>query len=165
MGTLQSAHMNEPHPLSNDRRAGLDEAAILFLSLYDVEQPPTPIEDILRNPVAGMWQPDLVDLSHQSFDATERYSMRPTIARAIARYVGGAPWARERGVAGDAGFTTDEARYFARALLMPKAWIGALPAGERTPASVRLRFHVPIADAAERLAELELLQADSLASP
>ena len=156
--------MNEPHPLSDDRRAELDEAAIMFLTLHNVEQPPVPIEEILRSPAAEMWQPDLVDLSHQSFDATERYSVRPTIARVIARYVGGTRWARERGIARDAGFTADEARYFARALLMPKEWIGALPASERTPTSVRLRFHVPIADAAGRLAELELQPADSLAS-
>ena len=157
--------MNEPHPLSDERRAELDAAVTTFLSLHDVEQPPVPIEDILRNPVAEMWQPDLVDLSHQSFDATDRYSVRPTIARVVARYVGDTRWAREQGVAGDAGFTADEARYFARALLMPRAWIGALPASERTSASVRLRFHVPIADATERLAELELQPADSLASP
>ena len=156
--------MNEPHPLSDDRRAELDEAAIMFLTLHNVERPPVPIEEILRNPVAEMWQPDLIDLSHQSFDATERYSVRPTIARVVARYVGGTRWARERGMAGDAGFTADEARYFARALLMPTEWIDALPASERTPASVRLRFHVPIADAAGRLAELELQPADSLAS-
>jgi hypothetical protein len=156
--------MNEPHPLSDDRRAKLDEAAIVFLTLHNVEQPPVPIEEILRNPVAGMWQPDLVDLSHQSFDATERYSVRPTIARVVARYVGETHWAHERGLAGDAGFTADEVRYFARALLMPKEWIGALPASERTPASVRLRFSVPIADATERLAEIELQPLGSFAS-
>ena len=156
--------MNEPHPLSDDRRAELDEAAIMFLTLHNVERPPVPIEEILRNPVAEMWQPDLIDLSHQSFDATERYSVRPTIARVVARYVGGTRWARERGLIGDGDLTAGEARYFARALLMPKEWIGALPASERTPASVRLRFHVPIADAAGRLAELELQPADSLAS-
>ena len=157
--------MSEPHPLSDDRRAELDEAAIMFLSLHAVEQPPVPIEEIMRNPVAEMWQPDLVDLSHQSFDAAERYSVRPTIARVVARYAGGTPWAREQGIVGDTGFTADEARYFARALLMPREWIGALPASERTPASVRLRFHVPMADAAGRLAELEVQPSDSLASP
>ncbi len=156
--------MNEPHPLSDDRRAELDEAAIMFLTLHNVERPPVPIEEILRSPVAEMWQPDLVDLSHQSFDATERYSVRPTIARVIARYVGATRWAREQGIAGDTGFTADEARYFACALLMPKDWIGALPASERTPASVRLRFHVPIADAAGRLAELDSQPLSSFAS-
>lgn len=148
--------MTDKHPLSDARRAELDAAAIDLLQLHGVEQPPVPIEDILRHPVADLWEPNLGDLSQQSFDTRERYSSRPTIARLVARYVSSTAWARQRRLVDDSGFTPDEVRYFGRALLMPKSWMSALHANERDPASVRIRFHVPLPDAAERLAELNL---------
>jgi len=148
--------MNPPKTLTEVRRAELDAAAMELLQLHGVEQPPVPIENILRQPAGDLWKPDLSDLSLQSFDLRERYAARPTIARLVARYVGGSDWARQRGLVGDAGFMPDEVRYMARALLMPKAWIDALPRSKRYPASVRTSFHVPVSDAAERFAELYL---------
>jgi len=149
--------MNATHPLSDIRRAELDAAAMELLQLHGVEQPPVPIEAILRHPVADLWEPHLDDLSQQSFDTRERYSSRPTIARLVARYAGNTTWARQRGLVDDSGLTPDEVRYFGRALLMPKSWMLALNTNERDPASVRVRFHVPLPDAAERLSELNLL--------
>jgi hypothetical protein len=72
------------------------------LDLHNVEQPPVPIGDLAA--VAGMWQP-IWSTYHQSFDATERYSVRPTIARVVARYVG-ETLGNERGRR-RAGFTAD----------------------------------------------------------
>lgn len=140
--------------LTRERRLELDEAAIEFLKLHAVTQPPVPVEDILLHPAGDMWEPDLSDLSLQSFDVRERYSARPTIARLVARYVGQSDWARQRGLAGKDGFTPDEARYFGAALLMPGRWLNELHAAERDPASVRIRFQVPLRDATQRLAEL-----------
>ncbi len=153
--------MNLSSILSEARRAQLDAAAMKFLQWQGVEQPPVPIEDIMRNPAAELWRPDLFDLSLQSFESHERYAARPTIARLVARYAGSTPWARQSGLTGEAGFTMEESRYFGRALLMPKDWIDALQPSERNPASVRLRFHVPGSDAAERLAELFLTHTGS----
>ena len=150
--------MNSPITLPDARRAELDAAALDLLQLHNVTQPPVVIEDILRRPAADLWRPDLVDLSLQSFESHERYAARPTIARLVARYAGNSLWARQRGLAADSGLTPDEVRYFARALLMPKDWMIALQPNERSPASVRLRFHVPREDAAQRLAELNLLR-------
>jgi len=39
---------------------------------------------------------------------------------------------------------------------MPRDWMLALNTNERDPASVRIRFHVPLPDATERLSELNL---------
>jgi hypothetical protein len=144
-----------PEPsLTEQRRAELEDAAIELLRMHGVEREPIPIEDILRRPVAELWQPDLTDLSLQSFNAGDRYAARPTIARLVARYVGGCQWARDRGLVGESGFTPEEMRYFGRALLMPKRWLITLSANERAPIGLRNRFHVPVWDAAERLAEL-----------
>jgi len=139
------------------RRVELDAAALDLLHMHGVEQPPVPIEDILRRPIGNLWQPDLVDLSLPSFDALDRYAARPTIARLVARYVVQTDWARLRGLARNGDLPQGEMRYLGRALLMPKTWIGALGLGERNPSGVRVRFHVPIPDAAERLAELALM--------
>jgi len=86
--------MNPPKTLTEVRRAELDAAAMELLQLHGVEQPPVPIENILRQPAGDLWKPDLSDLSLQSFDLRERYAARPTIARLVARYVGGSDWAR-----------------------------------------------------------------------
>ena len=141
------------------RRAELDAAAMQLLELHGVLHPPVPIEDILRSPAADLWHPDLDDLSLDSFDSHERYAARPPIARLVARYAGRSGWARHLGLADEAGFAPDESRYFARALLMPRDWMYRLQLSERNPASVRLRFHVPAPEAAQRLAELFLVPA------
>ena len=143
--------------LSNSRRDELDAVASELLRLCGVERAPVPIEEILRRPPGDMWQPDLDDLSLQSFEAHERYAARPTIARLVARYIALADWGRQRRLTVDSEFTADEARYLGRALLMPKEWMSLLLLSERNPASVRLRFHVPEAEAAARLAELNLI--------
>ena len=148
--------MTDSTALSGARRAEFEAAALDILRLHGVEEPPIPIEEILRRPADHLWQPDLVDLSLHSFDTHERYAARPTIARTVARYVGASHWARRRGLVDEGGLTPDEVRYLGRALLMPGAWMSALQPSERTPATVRVRFHVPRPDAAERLAELEL---------
>jgi hypothetical protein len=157
--------MSRQSPLTDARRAELDAAALDLLILHGIEQPPVPIEDMLRRPAADLWKPDLVDLSLQSFDSGERYAARPTIARLVARYAGASAWARRRGLTGKTGFTRDEIRYFGRALLMPQAWIAALPLAERNPATVRVRFQVPTSDAAQRLAEINPNVAPSTSFP
>lgn len=153
--------MNQLFTLPERRRAELDAAAMQLLQIHGVLHPPVPIEDILRSPAADLWHPDLDDLSLQSFDALERYAARPTIARLVARYAGQTGWAHHLGLTSEAGFSVDEARYFARTLLMPRDWMLALHLSERNPASVRLRFHVPAPDAVARLSELFLVPAAS----
>ena len=148
--------MNISPSLTPDRRTELETAALELLNLHKVDRPPVPIEDILLHPSEGLWDPDLADLSVPSFNVQERYSARPSLARLVARYAGQSVWAHRRELTGRSGFTPDEARYFASALLMPERWIVTLQASQRNPATVRLRFHVPTLDAAKRLAELDL---------
>ncbi|HEY4689134.1 MAG TPA: hypothetical protein VIK33_07460 [Anaerolineae bacterium] len=150
--------MKSPTALTERRRAELEAVACELLEMHGVDRPPVPIEDILRRPAADLWRPDLVDLSVQSFDANERYAVRPTIARLVARYAAETVWARRRGWVGAGGLSTDEIHYLGRALLMPKPWMAELSAGERTPSSVRVHFHVPVPDAAKRLIELLLVE-------
>ena len=151
--------MNVTSPLSSHRRAELEAAALELLHLHNVDRPPVPIEDILLHPADDLWEPDLADLSVPSFNVHERYSARPSLARLVARYAGQSVWARQRALTGSAGFTPDEARYFASALLMPERWMATLPASQRNPATVRLRFHVPTPDAARRLTDLDSIAA------
>lgn len=138
----------------------LIEAAVSDLvAIYDVVQPPVPIELILQRPKAGMgmWQEvNLSELSTSFIVLKQRYSPRMSIARLLARNICRSAWGEKHRI-DQIGGTDEGIRALARALVMPRGLLEAVPVANRTLIVLSLRFEVPEEDARLRLQDLGLL--------
>jgi hypothetical protein len=77
-------------------------------------------------------------------------------ARLLYRAICDSDTARQHGLNVPWPASRHEIKYFARSLLMPEAWVRAVPESERNPDRLSERFQVPPFDAVTRLAELGL---------
>jgi hypothetical protein len=123
-----------------------------ILTAFDVDQPPIPVELMLRNPPDGMWDGfDLTELSTTFLTLSDRFAPRMSVVRLLARNIVRSEWGIERELQGivDDG---EMIRYFARAIVMPRSMIDELE--NPLSASVSTRFEVPEEDAEIRLRDL-----------
>jgi len=133
-----------------------DSAVKELLAIYDVTTAPVPVETILQHPRAGMW--DHINFSEMPIAAGNiktRFNPRMSLARMLARMIVSSDWGTPRELN---SFGRDEEliQAFARALIMPRDWLTAMPTTLQTPLQVSLRYEVPEEDARLRLAELRI---------
>jgi hypothetical protein len=131
------------------------EAAVTdLMEAFDVSDPPVPVEIILQRPKAGMWKEvNLSELSTAFINIKERHSPRMSVGRLLARNACRSDWGIQRGL--ESLINSEEAiRTLARAILMPRPMLDALPPASRTASAVGTRFEVPEDDALQRLQEL-----------
>ncbi len=145
-----------PEPMNAETLALFERVVTDLLSAFEVERPPVPLELMLQRPRPTMWQEVKLDELSLSFISLEHpFSPRMSIARLLVRHLCRCAWGAERGLAPYA--EDDEAvRALARAIVMPRAMLEALPAAQRTPQNLSARFEAPERDVALRLSELGL---------
>ena len=137
-------------------RQQIEHLAQALLERYHVEQPPVPVERMLSEPSLDLWDVDPTELSVTIGHGLYRYAPRMAQARLLYRAICDSESARTHGLNVPWPASRHEIKYFARNLMMPAAWVRALPESERTPDAVGMKFQVPAFDAVTRLAELGL---------
>lgn len=124
-----------------------------LLIAYDVAAPPTPIEQILQNPLNGMWDDiDITQISTSFIQVGSNYSPRMSMARVLARHISQSDWGHQRGV--DETLPETRLLAFARMLVMPAYLIMELDANARNAELLSTYFEIPYDDARIRLEEL-----------
>jgi hypothetical protein len=132
----------------------LEAIADEVMAAFDVVSPPVPIETMLQQPKASMWEKlDVNQLSGSFLSIREYYSPRMSLARLLARHVASSPWGRERGLFSILK-SDDAVRAFARMLIMPQDMVLALSGAARNPTAMSMHFEVPEDDARQRLQDL-----------
>lgn len=125
-----------------------------LMALFDVEEPPIPVELMLRRPPEGMWpEVDLAELSASFIDLSDRYAPRMSVVRLLARHVARCEWGQERGL--DFVLESREAAYrFARAIIMPRNMLVPMLEEEQPTRVLSSHFEVPEEDVVQRAADL-----------
>jgi hypothetical protein len=139
-----------------DTRARINRLVNALLERYQVSEPPVPIEQMLKYPLDGLWEPHPSQISFILGHGLYRYAPRLAEARLLYRMLSDSPTARDGGLDAPWPVSRRAIKYFARSLLMPEDWIRALPQPDRTPDAVSEIFQVTSYDAIIRLAELGL---------
>ena len=135
----------------------IESAVTDLMEAFDVSGPPIPVEIMLQRPKAGMWKEvNLSELSTAFINIKQRYSPRMSVGRLLARNICRSDWGAKRKLTSIGG-SDESLRALARAIMMPRALIEALPEASRTVMAVSMRFEVPEDDALQRLRELGYL--------
>ena len=142
--------------MSPETRAQLQQLARHLLERYQIDQPPVPIDRIVKQPINNLWQAKPSQISFIIGHGIYRYAPRLAEARLLYRLLSDNTEARQIGLEAPWPASRREVKYFARCLLMPEEWIRALPEADRTPDAIMERFQVTPYDAIIRLAELGL---------
>jgi hypothetical protein len=142
--------------ISPETRAQIQQLARTLLERYHIDQPPVPIDRIVKQPIDDLWQAKPSQISFIIGHGIYRYAPRLAEARLLYRLLSDNTAARHIGLEAPWPASRREVKYFARCLLMPEDWIRALPEADRTPDAIMERFQVTPYDAIIRLAELGL---------
>ncbi len=142
--------------LSPETRTQLDQLAHLLLERYQVTAPPVPIDLMLKQPLDQLWVVDYEQISFSLGHGIYEYAPRLAEARLLYRSLADNAAAAQAGFVAPWPIAGRAIKYFARSLLLPAAWIRALPEPDRTPEAIGENFQVPPSDAIVRLAELGL---------
>ncbi len=132
----------------------LEEATDEIIVVFDVDQPPVPIELMIERPREGLWsRADLADLTSSFLVISDRYSPRMSVARLLARHIARSDWGVERGLE-TVYFSKELTNQFARALLMPRVMTREAAESGQSATALINRFEVPTKDFHLRLEEL-----------
>jgi hypothetical protein len=151
---MNTTHDPTPTPPPTVNYPALEAIGAELLTAYAFTTTPIPIEAMLQYPKPGMWtEIDISQISLSFFNAQEPYAPRMSLARLLARHIAESAWGQER------AFTTLGPKpqlhaVFARIVTMPRSMVYAISESARTPALLRQRFEVPLAEATQRLSEL-----------
>lgn len=125
-----------------------------LLDLFDIQNPPVPIEIMLRHPVDNLWEEvDPTQLSGTFLNLSDRYSPRMSLARLFVRHIAESPWGVERKIP-ELLTNSESIASFARILLMPRHMMETSQGRGSTPTTVSIQFEVPEDDAEKRMIEL-----------
>lgn len=137
-------------------RQQIDLLVQSLLERYGVTQPPVPVERMLQQSEHTLWDIDPTEMSATIGHGLYRFEPRMAQARLLYRAICDSESAREHGLDVPWPPSRHEIKYFARSLLMPEAWVRAIPAGQRGPDALGELFQAPSFDVVTRLAELGL---------
>jgi hypothetical protein len=141
---------------SGATRSVLDRLAAEVLQYYAVNQPPVPVEQMLREPPAGLTGIDPNKVSFVMEHGLYNYAPRLAMARLLCREL------TRNGTAKKAfGIDVPQASYagmklFARCLLMPPHWMQRLVEQGLSVEQISAYLQVPSHAVVTRLAELGL---------
>ena len=132
----------------------INELVQELLDLFNVTNPPVPVETMLRRPPNDLWEDvDPTQLSGTFLSLTDRYSPRMSLARLFVRPLMESPWGKERKL-NELLITPDSIATFARILVMPEQLMESTAGRGRTPTTVSIQFEVPEDEAEKRMLEL-----------
>lgn len=135
----------------------LENVAAELIGVFEIENPPIPIEIMLQRPKADMWaEVDITELSVGFLKTGGHFSPRMSLVRLLARHIIQSDWGDRHGL--HEMFKSDKneelLRAFARMLIMPANMVKNLSANARNPMTMSMHFEVPEEDARLRLKEL-----------
>jgi hypothetical protein len=151
--------------ISPEMRHQSPQLARALLERYQVDGPPVPIERMIEHPLDNLWESHPSQISFIIGHGIYRFAPRLAQARMLYRLLSDNAEAHRAGLDAPWPASRREVKYFARCLLMPEAWIRALPKVNRTPDDISERFQVTPFDALIRLAELGLPVPDGGVAP
>ena len=136
------------------KKDDFEALAYKVLDLFEVTAPPVPVETMLWQPVADLWEAGPLEITTRVGYGMYRYAPRMSMARLLYRRLARSKRAAELGIVAERHATKPEITRFARALLMPRELSAALNEDEREPAFISEHFKVPQFDAVTRLVNL-----------
>lgn len=127
-------------------RCHLEAVVHELIQLYNVQNPPVPVETMLEQPYNQMWENALAfDLSSKYYDPSEPYNSRMGLARMLTRNLRRSQWGRDRRL--DHIVTErDQVHAFARMLVLPRALLKEVHQDDMNPLTLSEMFQVPIGD-------------------
>src|SRR5258708_1516642 len=118
----------------------IENAVVDLMAAFDVSGPPIPVEIMLQRPKPGMWREvNLSELSTAFINVKQRYSPRMSVGRLLARNICRSDWGAKRNLT-PISSSEESLRALARAILMPRSMLAALPDASRTPIAISMRF-------------------------
>lgn len=140
-----------------DTRSILRQLTERLLKMYDIHQPPTPIERMLHEPPPGLNEVDPSRMSFVMEHGLHRHAPRAAMARLMCRMILKNPDVqRAWGIAFEEPVSYADMKFFSRNLLMPTAWVERLSQKGLSVEELSTEFQVPPYDVVTRLAELGL---------
>jgi len=135
-------------------RAKLEMVVIELMRLYEIRQPPIPIEAMLQNPRVNMWdEVDVHQLSSGFFRTDDKFAPRMSVARLLAKHIIWSDWGKERQL--DELLENDELlNMFTRILVMPSPMVFMLTPSSRVAYTFSIHFEVPESEVILRMREL-----------
>lgn len=132
----------------------LEEITREIFEIFEIYAPPIPIETMLGQPPAGLWEEvDIAQLSGSFLSVKERYSPRMSLARLLARHIAQSEWGAQRNLHTMIN-SEDAVHTFARMLLIPADMIDGLTSNTRNPRVISQQFEAPEEEVRQRLLEL-----------
>lgn len=132
----------------------LEAIATEICETFEVYSPPVPVELMLQQPLADMWEEvDITQLSGAFLSFKDRYSPRMSLARLLVRHIAASDWGASKGLH---VLIEDQDRQvdFARMVMMPAEMVQSLTSSQRNPKTMSMHFEVPEEDARQRLYSL-----------
>ena len=137
-------------------RATLLQLAESLLKYYAVDQPPVPVEEMIKNPPAGL---DIdpsqtsVTMEHGLYSYEPRLAMARLLCREISTNAAVKQLLQTQVLLGSYA----DVKYFARCLLMPSAWMHTLHGQGLSVEQIGEYLQVPSHAVVTRMGELGLL--------
>jgi hypothetical protein len=148
--------MNAEDKGNNKTRPALTLLAKTLLQHYDVTRPPVPIEQMLKEPPAGLAGVDFSKISFIMEHGLYSYEPRLAMARLLCREIAQHGAATEPfGIEVSCTSYTD-LKYFARCLLMPSNWVEAMTKQNLSIEQISTHLQTPSHAVVTRLIELGL---------
>lgn len=137
----------------------LEEISAELIAIFNIQEPPVPIELMLQQPLMDMWEEvDITQLSLGFLRNGGHYAPRMSLTRLLARHIIQSEWGAKRNLKTivQQGDADQLVRQFARMLVMPTAMVQALSPTTQLPQTMSTHFEVPEEDARLRLADLNI---------
>jgi hypothetical protein len=138
-------------------RPNLTYLANALLQYYNVTGPPTPIEQIVKNPPPGLGKLDLDKISNVTEHGMYNYAPRLAMARLLCREITHNEITKERFGVDVSPATYADIKFFARCLLMPSRWVYELSRKGLSIEQISTHLQVPSYALVTRLVELGLI--------
>ncbi len=136
----------------------LEAVVTELMTLFDVQEPPIPLDNMLQTARDDMWkQVDVSQLSGTFLRFDNPYAPRMSLARMLARHLVKSAWGQQHGLPALIKSDEDDDRLhrFARMIVMPYEMVSQLTNASRTPTAMSIRFEVPEEEARKRLEEID----------
>ena len=137
-------------------RQNLVYLANALLQYYNVTRPPTPIEQIVKEPPVGLSRLDLDKISDVMEHGLYNYAPRLAMARLLCREITRSNVTKEKFGVDVSSATYSDIKFFARCLLMPSRWMYRLSRQGLAVEQISARLHAPSYAVVTRLVELGL---------
>jgi hypothetical protein len=132
--------------------ADLAAVADALVALFEITEPPVPVEMMMNNPRPGLWtHTDFSQLTFSFAIRGDRHAPRISMARMIVRLMIDTEFGRKYRLPELIGISPERITEMARLILVPDILLNHLPQSEHNAIAVAMTFMIPEDDAEARL--------------